>query len=286
MTSSGSSDCQWLERRVTRISEAGDERLAPYRNVRERDLVGRGGRFIAEGKVVLNVLLSNPAFAVESLLILENRLVGLTEQLQRCPADVPVFCVSRETMDAIAGFPMHRGILAVGRRSAPHSLQMLVETLPEKALVVVLCGISNHDNMGSIFRNAAAFEADCILMDETSCDPLYRKAIRVSVGAALKVPFAREGSIETIVDGLRHAGFELFALSPSGKTSIYDAEPSPRTALLLGTEGEGLPKALLQQLRTVKIPMSSSFDSLNVATASGIALSRFSRFSSLGRRGL
>lgn len=271
----------WLGRRVTRIAEAGDERLAPYRNVRERDLVGREGRFIAEGKVVLNVLLSNPAFAVESILILENRLAGLTEQLSLCPDSVPVYCVSRETMDAIAGFPMHRGILAVGKRNAPRSLDKLVETMPENALAVVLCGIANHDNMGSIFRNAAAFEADCVLMDETSCDPLYRKAIRVSVGAALKVPFAREGSIETIVSKLQNKGFELFALSPSGTRSIYDVKPSPRTALLLGTEGEGLPSQLLQRLQTVKIPMSREFDSLNVATASGIALSRFSGFSGI-----
>jgi tRNA G18 (ribose-2'-O)-methylase SpoU len=271
----------WLKRRVTRIAEASDERLAPYRNVRERDLVGRESRFIAEGKVVLNVLLSNPAFAVESILILENRLAGLTEQLSLCPDSVPVYCVSRETMDAIAGFPMHRGILAVGKRNAPRSLDKLVETMPENALAVVLCGIANHDNMGSIFRNAAAFEADCVLMDETSCDPLYRKAIRVSVGAALKVPFAREGSIETIVSKLQNKGFELFALSPSGTRSIYDVKPSPRTALLLGTEGEGLPSQLLQRLQTVKIPMSREFDSLNVATASGIALSRFSGFSGI-----
>lgn len=270
-----------LKRRVTRIAEASDERLAPYRNVRERDLVGRESRFIAEGKVVLNVLLSNPAFAVESILILENRLAGLTEQLSLCPDSVPVYCVSRETMDAIAGFPMHRGILAVGKRNAPRSLDKLVETMPENALAVVLCGIANHDNMGSIFRNAAAFEADCVLMDETSCDPLYRKAIRVSVGAALKVPFAREGSIETIVSKLQNKGFELFALSPSGTRSIYDVKPSPRTALLLGTEGEGLPSQLLQRLQTVKIPMSREFDSLNVATASGIALSRFSGFSGI-----
>ncbi len=267
--------------RVIRITDAADERLVPYRNVRERDLVGREGRFIAEGKVVLNVLLSNPAFAVESLLILENRLSGLNEQLALCPDDVPVYCVTRETMDAIAGFPMHRGILGVGRRSTPQSVDALIEMMPPRALVVVLCGISNHDNMGSIFRNAAAFEADCVLMDETSCDPLYRKAIRVSVGAALKVPFAREESIESIVSKLQRSGFSLFALSPSGTTSIHDAVPSPRTALLLGTEGEGLPKSLLQQLQTVRIPMSSGFDSLNVATASGIALSRFSRFAGL-----
>ncbi|QND53865.1 RNA methyltransferase [Phyllobacterium sp. 628] len=271
----------WLEERVIRITDAHDLRLAPYRNVRERDLVGREGRFIAEGKVVLNVLLANAAFAVESLLVLENRLAGLTEQIRLCPDDVPVYCVSRETMDAIAGFPMHRGILAVGSRTAPRSAAQLIEALPERSLAVVLCGISNHDNMGSIFRNAAAFEADCILMDETSCDPLYRKAIRVSVGAALKVPYAREGSIEDLVSTLQRVDFDIYALSPAGTESIHAARPAARTALLLGTEGEGLPKTLMQTLRTVRIPMSSTFDSLNVATASGIALSRFSRFSGI-----
>ncbi|MDA4835264.1 hypothetical protein NY536_27940, partial [Enterobacter hormaechei] len=104
--------------------------------------------------------------------------------------------------------------LAVGRRSAPRSADQLIDALPAASLAVVLCGISNHDNMGSIFRNAAAFEADCILMDETSCDPLYRKAIRVSVGAALKVPFAREGSIDDLVAKLQRARFDIYALSP------------------------------------------------------------------------
>jgi len=267
--------------RVIRIDDPQDERLAPYRDVRERDLVGREGRFIAEGKVVLNVLLTSPHFATDSLLVLENRLSGLSEQLKLCPPNVPVYCVSRETMDAIAGFPMHRGILAIGRRSGPHTVDTLLAAMPKHGLAIVLCGLSNHDNMGSIFRNAAAFEADCILMDETSCDPLYRKAIRVSVGAALKVPFAREGSIEAIVSKLQSAGYTIFALSPSGRTSINAAEPVQRTALLLGTEGEGLPKALLDRLQTVRIPMSKSFDSLNVATASGIALARFSRFGRL-----
>lgn len=194
---------------------------------------------------------------------------------------MPVYCVSRAVMDAIAGFPMHRGILAVGRRSAPRSADQLIDALPAASLAVVLCGISNHDNMGSIFRNAAAFEADCILMDETSCDPLYRKAIRVSVGAALKVPFAREGSIDDLVAKLQQARFDIYALSPSGTESLYAAQPGSRTALLLGTEGEGLPKALMQTLKTIRIPMSETFDSLNVATASGIALSRFSRFSGI-----
>ena len=251
--------------------------------MRERDLVGREGRFIAEGKVVLNVLLSNPAFAVNSILILENRLAGLAEQLQACrPMNAGLLRIARDhgcdcRFPDAPRYPRRGQAQCATIQSACWS-----KHCQNEALAVVLCGISNHDNMGSIFRNAAAFEADCILMDETSCDPLYRKSIRVSVGAALKVPFAR-GRIDRrrSSTNCRPAGFEVFALSPSGTTSIYDAEPSPRTALLLGTEGEGLPKALLQKLQTVKIPMSRSFDSLNVATASGIALSRFSRFSGL-----
>lgn len=264
---------------VVTIENAGDPRLASYRDIRERDLVGRGQRFIAEGKVVLNVLLSSARFEAESILVLKNRLSGLEQQLRLCPTELPVYCVSQAVMDEISGFHVHRGILAIGRRKATPSASELLSTLPEHALVAVLCGISNHDNVGSIFRNAAAFEADCVLMDETCCDPLYRKAIRVSVGATLKVPYARLGSIDEIVAALVDEGFEILALSPSGTRSIYDSPPAPRMALLLGTEGEGLPKQLLDRLNTARIPMSSDFDSLNVATASGIALSRFSRFS-------
>jgi tRNA G18 (ribose-2'-O)-methylase SpoU len=265
--------------RVLKIEDVGDPRLAPYRDIRERDLVGRSQRFIAEGKVVLNVLLTSARFEAESILVVENRLAGLDEQLRLCPPELPVFCVSQEVMDTISGFHVHRGILAIGRRKAAPSPAELLRTLPERALVAVLCGISNHDNVGSIFRNAAAFEADCVLMDETCCDPLYRKAIRVSVGASLKVPYARQGSIDEIIAALNHERFEILALSPSGIRTIYETRPAPRLALLFGTEGEGLPKPLLERLTTARIPMSTDFDSLNVATASGIALSRFSRFS-------
>ncbi|GHD12037.1 hypothetical protein GCM10016234_15830 [Tianweitania populi] len=144
--------------------------------------------------------------------------------------------------------------------------------------MVVLVGIANHDNVGAIFRNAAAFEADAVLLDETCCDPLYRKAIRVSVGAALKVPFARGGSASELADVLAKHDFNAVALSPSGAESLAAVTPTGRTAILLGTEGEGLPPALMQRLRTVRIPMSESFDSLNVATASAIALHRLGRF--------
>jgi tRNA G18 (ribose-2'-O)-methylase SpoU len=191
---------------------------------------------------------------------------------------MPVYVAGQEVMDAIAGFHIHRGILALAQRTAPPSPSEVLHALPADALVVVLVGIANHDNVGAIFRNAAAFEADAVLLDETCCDPLYRKAVRVSVGAALKVPFARGGSAAAIADDLARHGFNAVALSPSGGKSIADINPSGRTAILLGTEGEGLPPALLQRLRTVRIPMSPSFDSLNVATASAIALHRLGRF--------
>lgn len=265
---------------VQTIDDPDDIRLSPYRSIREKDLVGRQQRFIAEGKVVLNVLFSSSSrFETESLLVLENRLAGLGEQLGQLPPDVPVYSVPQAVMDAVAGFHVHRGILAVGRRKPQPGLQAMLGALPAQSLVVVLCGISNHDNVGSIFRNAAAFEADCVLMDETCCDPLYRKAIRVSVGATLKVPYFHGGNIDEIIAALGDADFNLLALSPSSTLSIYDAAKQDRHALLLGTEGEGLPTRLLDKLQTARIPMSTMFDSLNVATASGIALSRFSKFS-------
>ncbi|TIV07417.1 MAG: RNA methyltransferase, partial [Mesorhizobium sp.] len=132
------------------------------------------------------------------------------------------------------------------------------------------------DNMGAIFRNAAAFGADAVLLDRTCCDPLYRKAIRVSVGAALKVPFASFNDTAAFTGTLDRLGFSQFALSPRGATDIRDAERPSRLALYLGTEGEGLPQELLARLHTVRIAMAEDFDSLNVAAASAVALHHFS----------
>jgi tRNA G18 (ribose-2'-O)-methylase SpoU len=261
---------------LVRIDDPQDARVAAYLDIRERDLVGRQGRFVAEGKVVLDVLLSARRFATESILVLENRLAGLQQVLAKAPAGVPVYVASSETMDRIAGFHMHRGILAIGHKGAPENASALVKALPAEALVVVLVGIANHDNVGSIFRNAAAFGASAVLLDDTSCDPLYRKAIRVSVGAALKVPFATFADTAELAQMLDDQGFAQLALSPNGKTDIRAIKRAKRLALYLGSEGEGLPLALLSRLTTARIAMSRDFDSLNVAAASAIALHHFS----------
>ena len=259
-----------------RIEDPADPRVAAYTSIRERDLVGREGRFVAEGKVVLNVLFSAARFEVESVLVLENRLSGLADALRTAPASMPVYVASQQVMDAIAGFHIHRGILAIGRKRLADDVASLISALPARALVVVLVGLSNHDNVGAVFRNAAAFGADAILLDETCCDPLYRKAIRVSVGAALKVPFAVAPDAGFIVAALERAGFRQFALSPSGTKDLRDTAADSRTALYLGTEGEGLPETLMARIQTARIGMAPGFDSLNVAAASAIALHHFS----------
>jgi len=257
------------------ISDPDDPRIEAYRSVRERDLVGRQHRFIAEGEVVLRVLLKQPRFRIESLLLAEGRLEGLSDALSLLSPETPVYTANRPAMDAIVGFPIHRGILAMAQRPSLPPVGELLARLPDRALVIGLIGLANHDNVGGIFRNAAAFGANAVLLDPESCDPLYRKAIRVSVGGALVVPFARAPSADGLMQALKAASFDMIALSPSGREILSDIRPSARTALLLGAEGPGLPADLLARTRTASIPMSGGFDSLNVATTSGIALHHF-----------
>jgi tRNA G18 (ribose-2'-O)-methylase SpoU len=262
--------------RFIEITAPGDLRIAEFTAIRERDLTGRQGQFIAEGTVVLSMLAkahggSGPVRA-EKLLLLKNRVAGLSDLIGQFPDDVPVYVAEAAVLDAIAGFHLHRGVLALGSRAAPPDLGHLTAELPESALVLVGCGISNHDNIGALFRNAAGFTADAVLLDETCCDPLYRKALRVSVGAVLAVPYARQGSAEEVLGALAGAGFEIWALSPSGTVEIGAIAPGRRVALVMGTEGEGLPAAILDRFRSARIAQAPGLDSLNVGTASGIAL--------------
>ncbi|MDQ0467521.1 TrmH family RNA methyltransferase [Labrys wisconsinensis] len=263
--------------RLIAVGDPADPGIEPYRDIRERDLAGRGGRFVIEGEVVLRAALTLGRFKVESVLLAENRVAALAGLLAGLPDDVPVHVAGRAVLDAVAGFPLHRGILAMGLRGTPEPAEGLIARLPRQALVVVLSAIANHDNIGGLFRNAAAFGADAVLMDEACCDPLYRKSIRVSAGAALVTPFARGGTAAELCDGLLARGFEVLATSPRGAERLGDILPGPRMAALFGAEGPGLPQALLDRLRTVRIDMAGGFDSLNVATTSGIVLHHLRR---------
>jgi len=260
----------------TRIADADDPRLEPYLSIRERDLVGRKGRFVAEGKVVLRLLLTQRRFALESVLVTDARLPGAMDILADVPPDVPIYCVPQAVMDGVAGYHLHRGLLAIGLRGEPLEAAALLGRLPERAVVVGCVGLANHDNVGGIFRNAAAFGAAAVLLDDRSCDPLYRKAIRVSVGACLTMPFAITEAPGKMLDLLDAAGFGTFALTPAADMRLDAAVRPPRAALLLGAEGPGLPGDVLARVRGVRIPMAPGFDSLNVASASAVALHHFS----------
>ncbi|GLS46859.1 TrmH family RNA methyltransferase [Methylobacterium brachythecii] len=255
------------------IDDPADPRLAPYAAIRERDLVGRQGRFIVEGEVTLRLMLSAASrFRTESILLLPERVAGLADLLGALPDPPPVYCAARAMMSAVAGFPIHRGVLAVGLTGTPPEPDALIPALPEPATVLALVGLTNHDNVGGLLRNAAAFGADAVLLDPETCDPLYRKAIRVSAGAALTVPFARAASADALLDLAERHDLVPLAMTPGAEHDIADAPLPARALVLLGSEGPGLAPALMAKSRTIRIGMAPGFDSLNVATAGAIAL--------------
>ena len=260
---------------LIRIEDPSDPRIEGYRDVRDRDLTGRSDRFMAEGEVVLRVLASTASRCeIESVLLAENRPQGLSDILERLPAGTPVYIAAQAVLNQIAGFPLHRGILAMGLKSAPGDLESLLSDLPAKAMVVLVCGVGNHDNIGGVFRNAAALGASAVLLDRHCADPFYRKAIRVSVGAVLRTPMIRNLSATDTVDALQAAGFTVLALTPGAARSLATVELNDRVAVVLGSEGPGLPAALIDRCTAAAIPMAGGFDSLNVATAGAIALER------------
>jgi tRNA G18 (ribose-2'-O)-methylase SpoU len=254
------------------IDDPADPRIVTYANIRERDLAGRDGLFVAEGEVVLRVLLSRSRHEPASIFLAEKRVARLMPLLATAPMSVPIYTAPQAIMDGIAGFHMHRGVLALGRRAAAPSADQLLAATGPRATVLCLFGIANHDNVGGIFRNAAAFGADAVIIDGATCDPLYRKAIRVSVGGTLIVPFARLAPEEDLLDILGRYGFDALALSPRGQRRLGDVAGGHRLAILLGAEGTGLPADILARASTIAIPMAVDFDSLNVATTSGIVL--------------
>ena len=260
------------------IDDPLDARVAAFQDIRERDLTGRQGLFVAEGEVVLRVLVS-PASLCRPVaaLIAQKRIAALADLVEALPFGTPVYSASQPVLDGVAGFHLHRGILALGEKPASRPLAELLAGLGDEAVVVAACGIGNHDNMGGVFRAAAAFGAAAVLLDDRCCDPFYRKAIRVSVGAVLRTPMAVGLEAAAMVDVLKAAGFRVLAMTPSSASPLHLAARGGRTAILLGAEGPGLPIHLLDRCETIGIPMSGGFDSLNVATAGAIALHHFTR---------
>lgn len=261
------------DRVIIHLPSADDPRVAPYRAVKERDLMRTRGSFIVEGKVTLARLVEASRFPVESVFLADNRAAGLSDVLAKLDHTVPVYTAPQAWMDGVTGFHIHRGVLAMAKRGPEASATDLLAGLADRPVrLLALIGLSNHDNVGACFRNAAALGAEAVVMDAETCDPLYRKAIRVSAGTALSLPFARAASGLALLEALDQAGVECWALSPTDGEPLHLLEPPERLAVVLGAEGPGLPAQLMDRCRRVSIPMAAGVDSLNVATAGAIAL--------------
>ena len=278
---------------IIRIDDTADARLADYRAVSEPDLAARNGVFVAEGRLVVRRLLAAAAFATRSVLGTDPVLAALADTLARRP-EVPVFLVRQDVMNDIVGFNIHRGCLAIGERPPSRPWREVLSTPnaqlptpkeptpkdPTPKRIVVLERVANADNVGGVFRSASAFGADAVLLDPATTDPLYRKAIRTSMGAALQVPFARATPWPDALTELRRLGFAVIAMTPSEgapplREAVHASDGRP-VAIVLGHEGDGLTTGALAACECqARIPIDSGVDSLNVATAAAIALYEF-----------
>jgi tRNA G18 (ribose-2'-O)-methylase SpoU len=264
------------------VRDLADPRLDAYRNLRDATLRARHGLFVAEGRLVVRRLLQSSWYRTVSVLVTEPARRSLADALELQAEDLAVFVAPPSLLQAITGVNVHRGCLAVGARATEAgdlAAALAAPGSPARRLLV-LERMGNADNVGSVFRSARAFGVDAVLLGPGCCDPLYRKAMRVSMGAALSVPFGIVEPWPRGLDRLRTAGFRLVALTPdaaAGDLEWYAARPGrpQRLALLLGAEGDGLSgEALAAADLRLRIPMASGIDSLNVAVAAAIALYR------------
>jgi tRNA G18 (ribose-2'-O)-methylase SpoU len=250
-----------------------------YSAVADADRLRERGVFVAEGRLVVERVLDDPRYRVQSLFLNEASWRALQPLVERRAGGAPVFIGTAAEFRDITGIDFHRGCLALVERPPARTLDDL---LSRTGTLVVLEGVGDADNVGGIFRNAAAFGASGVVVSPACCDPLYRKAIRTSMGAALRVPFARADAWPEALVDLRRAGFTLAALTPREPSEPLDAlvaRPRPeKLALIVGTEGAGLSAAVEAATDyRVRIPIAGDVDSLNVATALGIALYAWQR---------
>lgn len=272
------------------IEDANDERLRAYRDLNDsavsRRMEAEGALFVVEGRVAVGQLLSSE-YSVRSLLVDDHQLTlaaPLVEDVQARGA--PVYVAPRHVVARTIGFDLHRGVVALANRPAPLDPSVLMNPAP-RGIVAVLEDLNDHENIGSLFRNAAAFGVAGMLLSPSCADPLYRRSIRVSVGHVLHVPFARATQWPEALHDLKEAGFLVVALVPHPEgeatslaqlTARLATRPQP-VAVMVGAEGPGLSAVAMEGADLlVSIPMAVGADSLNVATAAAIAFHQLAAF--------
>lgn len=258
---------------TTYIDDPDDLALSDFRALSEPELAVARGLFIAEGRLVVRRLLTESRLATRSVLVTRTAMTSLLDAVEARP-EVPVYVVPQQVMNAIAGFNIHRGCLAAGERPARTDWRSLVAGARR---VVILEHLGDADNVGAIFRSAAAFGADAVLIGPRCADPLYRKAIRTSMGAVLAIPFADLEPWPSSLAAFARQEWLIAALTPAadaGTLREFAATArAARVGLVLGHEGSGLSDdAFAACTHRVRIPIRAAVDSLNVAAAAAIAL--------------
>ena len=252
----------------------GDPRVAAYRGVSDPQLARSTRQFVAEGRLVVARVLSDPRFCVQSVLVNDAAYRELLPLLDAAaPAPDVLLCNTSDFL-GITGVNIHRGCLALVERPPEQAVD---DVIAGARRAVVLDAVSNPDNVGAIFRNAAAFGVDAIVVGRGCCDPFYRKAIRTSMGAVLRVPFAQSDDWLTLMPVLRSEGLMSVALTPRQPSEPLDdfaaRAAGERIALIAGAEGDGVTPAIESSADArVRIPIVDAVDSLNVGVAVGIAL--------------
>ena len=268
-TSGGSDGIEVID-----VTDPGDPRVDDFRDLnsvdRRPDLPTGKGLVIAEGVLVAQRMLAS-RFAPHAFLGTERRLGELAVDLTG--VGVPFYRASAEVMAQVVGFHLNRGVLGAARRAPELSVP---QVLDGARTVAVLEGVNDHENLGSIFRNAAGLGVDAVVFGAGCADPLYRRAVRVSMGHALLVPFARAGHWPADLTDLRQNGFRLLAMTPNPRAGtlaeVMSGLADHKVAVLLGAEGPGLTETAMRACDVrVRVPMSRGTDSLNVATAAALA---------------
>ncbi len=256
---------------VVDITSPADPRLDDFRDLnssdRRPDLPGGKGLVIAEGVLVVQRLLVS-RFEPISLLGVDRRLSELAADLDG--VDVPFYRTTAEIMAEAVGFHLNRGVLAAAHRPPPLDLDAVLDGA---RTVAVLEGVNDHENLGSMFRNAAGLGADAVLFGGATADPLDRRSVRVSMGHVLRVPFTAVPDWPRGLTRVRDAGFQLISLTPNPEAiPLAEAMTGEKVALLLGAEGPGLTEHAMRATDVrARIPMAPGTDSLNVATAAAMA---------------
>jgi tRNA G18 (ribose-2'-O)-methylase SpoU len=276
------------------ISSLDDSRVDVFRNVRDADLRGRDDLFMAESELVLRRLVKTPE-RLHSILLSHEKLARLGDALRDLPAPIPVYVTDLSMMHQIAAFHIHRGVLAAGIRpssddlSLDRALRRFGDLDPtQKVTLIAAEGITNVDNMGALFRNAAAFGVDGVVLDPTCCDPLYRKAIRVSMGHVLAIPYAVSQDWPGDLLFLKQKwGMHIIGAESNERSRpLWTVEMRPRSMIVFGSEGHGVSAATLALCDEIAaIPMSADVPSVNVAVASAVFLYELRRRAGRGSGG-